>query len=47
MRALSKELARDYTTVHVDAAALEAVDLIQRDREGLLIAPWDVIDAHV
>lgn len=47
VRALSKVLARDYKNVHGDAAALEAVDLIQRDGEGLLIAPWDVIDAHV
>jgi len=47
VRALSKVLARDYKNVHVDAAALEAVGLIQRDGDGLLIAPWDVIDAHV
>jgi predicted transcriptional regulator len=47
VRALSKTLERDYKNVHVDASALEAVDLIQRDGDGLLIAPWDVIDAHV
>ena len=47
VRALSKELERDYKNVHKDVAELEAVDLIQRDEEGLVIAPWDVIDAHV
>lgn len=46
VRALSKAVSRDYKNVHVDATELEAVDLIQRDGEGLLIAPWDVIDAH-
>ena len=47
VRALSKQLERDYKNVHVDARALEEVDLIQRSKEGLLVAPWDVIDAHV
>lgn len=47
VRALSKELDRDYKNVHVDTAALEAVDLIQRDDEDLVLAPWDVIDAQL
>ena len=48
VRALSRQLKRDYKNVHVDASALEKVGLIQRTEEdGLLIAPWDVIDAHV
>ena len=47
IRALSKQLARDYKNVHTDVIALEAVDLIQRSEEGLLVVPWDVIDAHV
>ncbi|MFK7997343.1 MAG: MarR family transcriptional regulator [Granulosicoccus sp.] len=46
-RALSKKLGRDYKNVHVDTAALEADDLIQRDDEDLVIAPWDVIDAQL
>ena len=33
--------------VHADTNALESVDLVQRTDEGLLVAPWDVIDAHV
>ena len=47
VRALSKELGRDYKNVHVEISALEEVDLVQRTKEGLLVAPWDVIDAHV
>jgi predicted transcriptional regulator len=47
VRALSKQLQRDYKNVHADAGALEEVDLIHRTEEGLLFAPWDVIDAHV
>ena len=47
VRALSKRLDRDYKNVHADTALLESVDLIQRDEEGLIVAPWDVIDAHV
>ena len=47
VRALSKQLERDYKNVHVDSTALENVGLIKRTKEKLLIAPWDVIDAHV
>ena len=47
VRALEKKLERDYKNVHADASALESVDLIQRTEEGLLVAPRDVIDAHV
>jgi len=47
VRALAKQLTRDYKNVHADAAALEEVDLIQRAEDNLLVAPWDVIDAHV
>ncbi|MFV2057663.1 MAG: MarR family transcriptional regulator [Thiohalomonadales bacterium] len=47
VRALAKQLERDYKNVHTDATALETVELIQRTEEGLLITPWDVIDTHV
>ncbi len=47
VRALSKELKRDYKNVHVDTSVLEEVGLVRRTEEGLLAAPWDVIDAHV
>ncbi len=47
VRALAKQLQRDYKNVHVDVSALEDADLIQRTENGLLVAPWDVIDAHL
>ena len=47
IRALSKQLGRDYKNVYTDAIALVGVGLIQRSEEGLLLVPWDVIDAHV
>jgi len=47
IRALSKQLGRDYKNVHTDVKVLADVGLIQRSEEGLLAVPWDVIDAHV
>lgn len=47
VRALSKQLGRDYKNVHADTRALEEVDLLERTANGALYAPWDVIDAHV
>lgn len=46
VRALSKQLGRDYKNVHSDSRALEDVGLLQRTEAGELQAPWDVIDAH-
>ena len=47
VRGLAKHLERDYKNVHADASALEKVGLIERTKDRLLRAPWDVIDAHV
>lgn len=47
IRALAKTLNRDYKNVHSDTVALEEAGLIARNAEGLIVAPWDVIDAHV
>ena len=47
IRALSKNLERDYKNVHSDARALEDSGLLTRTEEGTLQVPWDVIDAHV
>lgn len=47
VRALSKQLERDDKNIHADVSALEEVNLIHRTEEGLLVVPWDVIDAHV
>ncbi len=47
IRALSKQLKRDYKNVHTDITSLAEVGLVQRSKEGFLFVPWDVIDAHV
>ncbi len=47
VRALAKHLERDDKNVHADASDLEGVSLIERTRDRLLCAHWDVIDAHV
>lgn len=47
VRALAKQLKRDYKNVHADVASLETAELIQRSEAGLVLAPWDVIDAHL
>ena len=47
VRALSKELDRDYKNVHTDAKVLEEIGLIERSEDNLLSAPFDVIDAHL
>jgi len=46
VRSLSNTVGRDYKNVHVDSTELEDAGLIQRNEDGLLIAPWDVIDAQ-
>jgi predicted transcriptional regulator len=46
VRALAKKLERDYKNVHADASALESVDLVQRNGEGLLIAVVPEISWH-
>lgn len=47
VRALAKQVGRDYKNVHSDTKILEEVDLIHRTEHKLLTAPWDVIDTHV
>jgi len=46
VRALAKELSRNYKNVHSDSRALESAGLLERTPEGELHVPWDVIDAH-
>ena len=47
VRALSKNLNRDYKNVHTDVQALEGVGLLERSEEGALQVPWDIIGAHL
>lgn len=46
VRALARDLDRDYKRVHEDVAALEAIGLIDRDRDGLR-ADYDEIRASI
>ena len=47
MRALFKELGRDYKNVHGDTKIMERLGLIERDPEGLLRMPWNSIIAEM
>ena len=42
VRALSKNLGRDYKNVHADVRALENVGLLERTGKGSLRMPWDM-----
>src|SRR3990170_6174352 len=47
VRALSKELGRDYKNVHGDTKVMERLGLIHRDADGLLHVPWNSIIAEM
>jgi len=40
---LAKRLARDYKNVHTDVTQLAALGLIERDADGRVAVPWDVL----
>jgi predicted transcriptional regulator len=41
IRGLAHALGRDYKNVHTDVSELEARHLLERDRAGLVAAPYD------
>lgn len=43
IRALARDLGRDFKRVHTDVTALEAIGLIDRDDDGTLRAAYDEI----
>lgn len=43
VRALSKELGRNYKNVHTDIRVLERIGLIMREEGGRLLVPWEQI----
>ena len=43
IRALARHLKRDYKNVHTDVSDLEARHILERDANGLLLAPDDEI----
>jgi predicted transcriptional regulator len=47
VRALAKELGRDYKNVYTDARLLEQMGLIRRTEEDKIEVPWDILEARL
>jgi predicted transcriptional regulator len=47
IRRLAKLLNRDYKDVHSDVNALLPVDLVKKEDDGLISAPWDSIEINL
>ena len=47
IRALAKELKRDYKNVHTDIKRLESIGLISRTRDERVKVPWDMVEARL
>ena len=47
VRALSKAASRDYKSVHGDVRILEAVGLVERTEDNLVMVPWDAVTAEL
>jgi predicted transcriptional regulator len=45
--ALAKELGRNYSNVHADAAKLMEHGLVEKDADGKLYVPWDSVEIHL
>ena len=44
---LARRLARDYKNVHTDVTQLTLLGLIEKDGEGRVGVPWDVLRAEL
>ncbi len=47
VRALSKEIGRDYKNVHTDVRRLEQIGLIGRTKDSGIEVPWDIVEARL
>ena len=47
VRALAKELGRDYKNVHTDVRRLEEVGLVGRTKDKNVKVPWDIVEAQL
>lgn len=47
VRALAKELGRDYKNVHTDVRLLEKIGLIDRNKDDNVRVPWDIVEASL
>jgi predicted transcriptional regulator len=44
---LAKRLARDYKNVHTDVTQLAAIRLVERQDDGRVSVPWDLLRAEL
>ena len=47
IRALAKNLGRDYKNVHTDVQRLIDIGLIGRAKNDKIYVPWDIVEAHL
>lgn len=47
VRALARELGRDYKNVHTDVRILEQIGLIDRNKDSRVKVPWDIVEARL
>jgi predicted transcriptional regulator len=47
IRALAKDLGRDYKNVHTDVRRLENISLIERTKNNRIKVPWDIVEARL
>ncbi len=47
IRALAKELSRDYKNVHTDVKRLRDIGLVSQTKEGKAEVPWNVVEARL
>ena len=47
IRALAKDLGRDYKNVHTDVRRLENIGLIEYTKNDRIIVPWDIVEARL
>ena len=47
IRALAKDLGRDYKNVYTDVRRLENIGLIGRTKNDRIIVPWDIVEARL
>jgi predicted transcriptional regulator len=47
LRALARELERDYKNVHTDVRRLEQIGLIDRNKDDKVRVPWDIVEARL
>jgi predicted transcriptional regulator len=47
IRALSKQLGKDYKTVHTNVKMLVTMGLIMETEDGKVMVPWDIVTARL